>query len=42
MSVLDLVVSPDGIVHTLPAQSLESVVDVGKSDPSAREEVTEH
>lgn len=42
MSILDLVVSPDGIMYTLPAQGLESVVDVWKSDPSAREEVAEH
>jgi hypothetical protein len=42
VSVLDFLVSPDSVVHTLPAQGLESVVDVGESNPSAREEVAEH
>jgi len=40
--VLDFVVSPDCVVYTFPTHGLEGIVDVGKSNPSAREEVAKH
>lgn len=35
VDVLDLVVPPDGLVHTVPPQGLEGIVDVRQGDPAA-------
>lgn len=39
VDVLDAIVAPDGVVNALPAEGLESVVDVGDGDPAARVEI---
>ena len=41
MHILDLVVAPDGVVHALPPQGLERVVDVWDGDPAAVEDVAQ-
>lgn len=34
MYVLDLIVFPNGLVHTLPSQGLKRIVDVGQGNPA--------
>lgn len=41
MHVLDAVIAPDGVVHAVPAQRLEGVVDVRQGDPAVLEELRE-
>lgn len=41
VDVLDPVVAPDGLVHALPAQRLERIINVGQRDPAAPVQLAE-
>lgn len=41
MHILDFVIPPDSIMHPLPAESLQSIINIRKTNPSTSEHIAE-